>query len=338
MIIDYFKNYGMKFPDVIIKIMEYFDISNNVPDTISEKSVFKFCQYYMQDGKWLYEPQIISLICKRLHALNYLTRQNQRDDTGIRDNYLFVQQKPGILGNKEKWQYFFNSNVYGFTYIYELFKEIVVPLVWKKESGDYSVGTGFKYENGIVTAKHCIEDVNNLSIKGYKAEELEGKKIYISSNDGVDIAFIETGKTDHPHFFNEDGQVMQEVIVMGYPKIPAFTDFLTVEKATISSKATVRLTPTRGEIAAFGYEYLSGVEAMLITARIRGGNSGGPVISQHGIIVGVACHIPDTGKDNGDYDDLGYGVAVPMKCVTEIIERKERTLPVKQGFFRDFEG
>ena len=71
MIIDYFKNYGMKFPDVIIKIMEYFDISNNVPDTISEKSVFKFCQYYMQDGKWLYEPQIISLICKRLHALNY---------------------------------------------------------------------------------------------------------------------------------------------------------------------------------------------------------------------------------------------------------------------------
>ncbi|MBR2674794.1 MAG: hypothetical protein IKE52_04995 [Mogibacterium sp.] len=53
---------------------------------------------------------------------------------------------------------------------------------------------------------------------------------------------------------------------MGYPRIPAFTDFLTAEKASISSKAESRITPTKGSIEAYGHEYLASLEAMLITA------------------------------------------------------------------------
>ena len=48
---------------------------------------------------------------------------------------------------------------------------------------------------------------------------------------------------------------MQNVLSMGYPKIPAFTDFLTVERATISSIAE-RLTSTTGSIATLVKTYL----------------------------------------------------------------------------------
>ena len=63
---------------------------------------------------------------------------------------------------------------------------------------------------------------------------------------------------------------ISDVLVMGYPKIPTFTNFLTAEKATISSKAEARLTPTKGAIAAFGENYLSKAELMLITAKLEG--------------------------------------------------------------------
>ena len=188
-----------------------------------------------------------------------------------------------------------------------------------------------------MTAKHCITDVKNLQIKGFQGEDLEGKPVYVSDNEGVDIAFIETDEFSNPMLFEEEGEVMQEVLVMGYPKIPVFTDFLTAEKATISSKASSRITPTKGAIAAFGNEYLAGIDAMLITARIRGGNSGGPVINQNGSVVGVACQVPDCDPSNGDYDDLGYGIAVPMKYVTDIIKRKPLKLTIPAGFYRDFE-
>ena len=226
--------------------------------------------------------------------------------------------------------------IYGFDYIYRMCKNLVVPLVWEKENGDYAVGTGFKYMNGIVTAKHCISDVKNLKIKDYRASDLEEKHVYVSDSDGVDIAFIETGELTSPVLFPKEGEIMQEVLVMGYPKIPAFTDFLTAEKATISSKATSRITPTTGAIAAYGFEYLSKIEAMLITAKVRGGNSGGPVINQNGCLVGVACQVPDYTNTNGEYDDLGYGVAVPVKYVHDIISRKPKQLEIAPDFYRDW--
>lgn len=103
------------------------------------------------------------------------------------------------------------------------------------------------------------------------------------------MVFIDVGRNDAPRVWVDDGKVMQDVLVLGYPKIPGFTDFLTAEKATISSKAEARLTPTKGAIAAYGTNYLSRAELMLIIAKIRCGNSGGPVINENGCIVAVAC-------------------------------------------------
>ena len=49
---------------------------------------------------------------------------------------------------------------------------------------------------------------------------------------------------------------------------------------------------------------------MLVTARIRGGNSGGPIIDSNGAVVGVAFSEP---MSKGDYDEMGYGIAYPIE-------------------------
>ncbi len=333
----YFDNYDKKYPEIVIEILEYFEISNNYPDALKDKSVLKFCEQHNDDNQFTYQPTIVNRICKRLCEKGVLECIRSSGGLGLYDNYLFfVNNQSSLINDRERLTHFYNCMVYGFEYIYEMYKDLVVPFVWEKENGDYAAGTGFKFLNGIVTAKHCIKEVTNIQIKGYKASELKGKPVYISDDEGIDIAFIETGSVAEPIIYTSEGEIMQEVLVMGYPKIPAFTTFLTAEKATISSKASSRITPTMGAIAAYGYEYLTKMDAMLITARIQGGNSGGPVINQNGCLVGVACQILDASLENGDYDDLGYGVAVPVKYVTDIISRKPIRLSIPQNFYKDF--
>ena len=333
----YYDDYDAKYPDLINNILEYFDISNNTPTAIKDKSVLDFCSKFRdEDGSLPIQPTIVNRICKRLCECSQLECIRSSGGLGLYDNYLFILKKPEYYQqNKERLKYYYNCMVYGFDYIYEMYKDLVLPLVWEKPDGGYEAGTAFKYIDGIVTAKHCLTDVSNVQIKGYTAEELEGKPVYISENDGVDLAFIETGRMEEPILFADDGEVMQDVLVMGYPKVPTFTNFLTVEKATISSKASSRLTPTKGAIAAYGYEYLDKIDAMLITARIRGGNSGGPVINQNGCLVGITCQLPDTDPKNGN-DDFGYGVAVPVKHLAEILDTKTKQLEIPPGFYRDF--
>ena len=334
----YFDDYDKKYPNIVVEILEYFDLQNQTPDHTKDKTILKFCEQHKQEKNYIYQPQIVSRICKRLCDKGQMECLRSEGGLGINDNFLFICGKTEFFkNNRDLLKYYYNSMIYGFDYIYDLYKGLVVPLVWEKEDNSYSAGTGFKFMNGIVTAKHCVTDPKNLQIKGYKATDLEGKPVFISDNNGVDIAFIETGDIANPLLFTDVGEIMQEVLVMGYPKIPAFTDFLTAEKATISSKASSRITPTLGAISAYGYEYLANIEAMLITARIRGGNSGGPVINENGCLVGIACHIPDCNRENGDYDDLGYGIAVPVKYLLDIIERKPKKLDIPSGFYRNFE-
>lgn len=331
----YFGDYDEKYPNIVIDILDYFSPSS-VP--MDSKNIMKFCELHKEGNELVYQPQIVSRICKRLCERGRMEILQSRGVMGVYDNYLSAV-KTNILFEpitKECLQFYFNSMVYGFEYIYENYRENVLPLVCEIENGDSTLGTGFKYANGIVTAKHCITDVKNLRIKGYMAEELEGKPVYISDNDGVDLAFIETGRIATPRILMEKGIIIQEVLVMGYPKIPSFTNFITAEKATISSKASVRITPTRGSIVAYGYEYLAKIEAMLITAKIRGGNSGSPIINENGCLVGVACQLPNYEQVNGYYDDLGYGIAVPAKFVNDIVQRKPARLGIPSGFYRDF--
>lgn len=332
-----YNDYDIEYPNLVLEIMEYFAFETG--QNINSKSVVGFCELHTVKSdvgrEFKYQPTIVNKICQTLCRKNRMVCIKADGRSGLYNNYLAgINVKQVGEQQVSRLRVHYNSLVYGFEYIYNLYKETVIPLVWEKENGDYSVGTGFKLFGGIVTAKHCITDPKHLSINGYTMDELRDSKIYCSENPYLDIAFIDIGKKDGIEVFIDEGKILQDVLTMGYPKIPAFTDFLTAEKATISGKAEARLTPTKGAVAAISENYLSRAKLMLITAKIRGGNSGGPVINEDGSIVGIACQTPYYAEEIGDYDDLGYGIVVPIQHLIEIVEKRPQTINVRPDFFK----
>lgn len=196
---------------MIIDLLEYFDIGNG---NIKEKSVFNFCleKYSKSSGSehWtIVQPQVISRICDILFNKHIMEITKADSPLGIHNNYLYN------IRDKEKWEQLknqhrilFNSIVYGFEYIYYLYKSIVVPIELKYVDGTSSLGTAFSIYNGIATAKHCLENAKTISIKGYKGDELNGKKIYISNNPKIDLAFIDIEKETTINPFPEEGAIL----------------------------------------------------------------------------------------------------------------------------------
>ena len=329
---------GLDNKDLVMKLMIYFspqykDESGKVLST-RNKTVSDFLDnhYKAVQGGYTLNGFDVVKICEILFEKNLLIKTRSDGSTGLYNGYLCNMFG---LEKNPMWTNMLNSIVYGFEYIYEINKDMVIPVVWDKGHGEYSAGTAFKFFNGIVTAKHCITDAKNLMIKGFSAQELTSKHVYVHSVEGVDVAFIEIGANLNFDVFPEDGKVLDEVLVMGYPKIPAFTDMITAEKTSIAAKAEARQTTTTGSVVSFGTQYLMKCEMMLITAKITGGNSGGPVINDKGSLVGITSCLT---YGEGDYDNLGYGVISPVKYLMDIVSTNGNRceLPISENFFRDW--
>ena len=318
-----FLDYDNRFPHLVVDILEYFDINNGKP--IAQKSVMDFCtiiskKYIPATQNEMIQPEIVVKICERLHQENKLSIIHRGGSLNINNNYGFVINDKCVWNNHIKYiTHYYNCLVYGFEYIYKVYKNMVLPIVAYK--GDMPhIGSCFKYATGIVTARHCLTDGDRFAIKGYSAEELYSAQIYVSENPNIDIAFIDTKNS--VDIFCSEPHILDDVLVMGYPMIPRFLDFCTAEKATISTIADLRMTPSRGSIVAMADELFTKniTKLMLITARIRGGNSGGPVINKYGLVVGVS--FSDAKGEGNSYDDLGYGIACPMSVLDKIIAEK----------------
>ena len=311
-------DYDQKYPDLIVRLVQFF--KNN---SKGEKKIWEFCESYkVPKGEDIIQPIVVGKICDRLWERSILYCINR--GLGLRTNDSFASlgidqdlyaKYPDVINHR------FNSIVYGFEYIYTHYKDRTIPVVVKSD-GDYAMGTCFRIYNGIATARHCLPEGRLVGIRGYKKSQLQSLNVYVSKNPEIDLAFIETKES---YIINEGTpHVLDNVLVMGYPKVASFLDFCAVEKANISAMADLRMTPTFGSIAAEGEMYMAKdlPKLLLVTAKMRGGNRGGPVINEEGYVVGVATGIPD-GHGYSD-DHVGYGIAYPIQALDEMLKEQNK--------------
>jgi serine protease Do len=214
--------------------------------------------------------------------------------------------------------------ILGFSYTRQVFSNSVLPIVIRDFEGDYDIGTSFlvdyNNEDYLITAKHCVESKNYLYIPSQPIGPIF-ESIYIDSNPKKDIAVIKLVKNsiNAKKFIFDTPNILDKVLTMGFPTIPGFSESIQIaETATISGY----LKSTVGEITGKGDNYYIDSNSLLISARVKGGNSGGPVINEKGKIVGVISHEILNGSSSitEKLDELGYGVAQSSLDILEILE------------------
>lgn len=311
-----FRDYDIIFHELVYDIVDYFR-SSNTKKAIGQKSIMDYCmtsRFSKTDeikGE-LIQPDAVYMICENLTRKRWINCiKPATKPMGLDANYLYLcNNDEFFLSKPDRLVFSLNCMAYGFPYIYTSFKKDVLPVIVKNKKGDIEMGTCFRFSTGILTAKHCIE-AQEVSIEGFTAKQLQEYATLISKDTNIDLAYIELQQPSR--FVPGNANVLDEVLVMGYPKIPMFNAFCAAERAAISS------IPTKGAVSSLADQYISPGTGplMLVTARIRGGNSGGPIINSNGQVVGVAFSEP---MSKGNYDDMGYGVAYPIDVLDQLLD------------------
>jgi serine protease Do len=334
---DNFIDYAIKYPDLPYEIVSFFSEIENNDGRLVQKKVFQFCSHYSRKHSLqeIPEPRLIAKMCDILCEYGRMSVLHRGGTDNTDNSYICFQNSPDSFKDPTL-RFYLNKSlsyiIYGFKYIYEDYKKYILPIEYINNKGDKSIGTGFLYNHGIATARHCIEGASKIGIKGASKSNLNASKFEIPNNALLDILFI---RLDQPIqetiIFSQAAEILDEVMALGYPKIPGYHCFLTAENAKVSS----RYTPSIGQIVASAEDIWIRERLFLITAKIKGGNSGGPIIARNGSIVGVSVNLTE---GEGDYDNLGYGTAIPVKFLDDLVNNQEKTyLDTSKIEFIDFE-
>jgi serine protease Do len=286
----------------------YLDNANKIQGKFFPRSLGDFldCTDYQYIDK-------VTPIIQRLIAEGFLFRAGTPEDSSPMSETYFA-----FAFNQDDASYgVYDFLALGFPKIREHFAEAVRAVVVTKVNDAEDIGSGFLVESRMfVTARHCILNMKEVRIPGWNPSNTSLLNIWTPVDDRVDLAVLQFDGDPFPGipgFQVGNATLLDDVLTMGYPPIPGFESVLVAETAQIAG----HLKSTTGQVIGEEKSYLDQQTYLLISARVKGGNSGGPVIGRLGRVVGVVCQLP--AEAEGRVDTLGYACAIPTKTLSQVL-------------------
>ena len=181
----------------------------------------------------------LNLILKRMADLNLLMVVHPGGIDSMDATYFCKLSDPEIASVQDS----IDCVVYGFPVIYRERSPAVIPIIQINAENCQGIGTSFLHtQHLLLTAKHCVSDAKSLSIRGISREQFLAAQVLVHCNDALDLAairFRDPVLADVKPITLESGRVLDEVLVLGYPNVPGFTELLAAEKAAISSRLPI---------------------------------------------------------------------------------------------------
>lgn len=230
----------------------------------------------------------------------------------------------------------------GFVYTRSWFKHSVLPISGINAKGDEDMGTAYYIgDNMFVTAAHCINGLERFNLLLNDTIPIKLREVWFAagedSND-YDLAIIMADETIKvPAFMLDKPSVLDPVLTIGYPLIPGMFPIQTSETASVGAYIRSDQKAAVGQVVTPVKSYLSKLDFFIINARVKGGNSGGPVINESGKVIGTVVQIPfdnQGGSDGGRYDIMGYGVCLPSEYIKILINNHDtKSMVGKDGYY-----
>ena len=300
------------------ELLRFFNIRQE-DKKYTPKSIDDYMEYVKSNfGKEINATKVSS-ICKKLENEGLLF------DIGKKGRLPFFNQLYMNLQFDERIAIYggYDFLYYGFSAIRDAFKNSILPINVQKSNKDLDIGTCIIQEkNLILTAKHCVDGMKNIEIR-HNGNIIKANKFFMPKNDKYDFAWIETeDDLNVKTLMWDNGNILDDVLTLGYPPISGFDSLQFAETGTISSV----IKASAGEIVAEGESYLDRGDYFLINARVKGGNSGGPVINKYGYCVGMLTQIPFDNVDPNRIDIMGFGVAIQTKFIHKVMSNQDNVI------------
>ena len=222
------------------------------------------------------------------------------------DCYLFFNNHSGARSQGPFWL----ASALGSDFLFHLSAQGIVHITGKNKNEDDVAGTGFVFHpHHILTCRHVVCDMQVDRLQTFQDIEcvIDGKSIHKHEKD--DVAVIRVDTPLHPvlGLVFQPPVIGQTVFTLGYPRIPFTRDAsLIMQPGAVTSESVVSL---------------NGENLFLYSAIARPGNSGGPVISEDGYIVGISSE--DLTMESSDKKDTAFSphyAGVPSHVILKAVD------------------
>ncbi len=267
-------------------------------DKITPFSANDFYMFLTKIDKTKYESKIhkIGKILKKMESGGLLVHEGRSHSALLGDCYYAMKE----LTKCQSKNTLYYAEAFGLPFLREKVKNNTVHIIGKDDQGKWGNGTGFLIDaRRILTCKHVVTGMkvnDEIEIAGSSY----GFDIKIHENKDVALLVLDNkveGACSYPSFNNAD--VLDQVLVLGYPPIPCAGEDYMVSQ--------------HGEVISVVYDYLNKVYNIVLSSTTRPGNSGGPVLSKGGYIVGMvtqSSHTKESTDEEYSYKTAPYYMAM----------------------------
>ncbi|MYH34839.1 MAG: trypsin-like peptidase domain-containing protein [Cenarchaeum sp. SB0669_bin_11] len=279
-------NEGNPRPVTASDFLNYLNVTGAFPKTPNAFRVLALLESMASHGRLMRAGQDMSSIA------------------GLGNYYLYMPTpqaaKRGLFGL---------VGVLGPEYLFELCAAVLMHITGKNEAGDAVAGTGLVVdERHVLTCRHVVADMQIDSVQAIQGRQYAVRSDEIHAHPNVDVAVM---RLDGPPLTPLSGAVFQApnvaqtVYTLGYPKLPGLRD------------ASVTMQP--GAVTNAAVTSLAGEQLFLYSAISRPGNSGGPVMSDDGYVVGLSIVDATGSYDAGDAFSPHYA-GIPGQVIVSAVE------------------
>lgn len=247
-------NSGVPAALTVLDFLKYLELKEAFPRTPNAFRVMQIVQRMVSTGLLL------------------RTGAGRPSTAGLQDHYVYM---PMVAGSRR--ELFQLVPVLGAEYLYRLCAPSLVHIVGTN-AGVPVAGTGLVVETShVLTCRHVVSDMELGQRQVFQGNEYVINTDSIHRHPDLDVAVM---RLDGPPLAPMPGILLQAPVVaqtvytLGYPKLPGLRD--------------ASVTMQQGAVTNESVTSLAGDSLFLYSAIARPGNSGGPVMSEDGYVVGLA--------------------------------------------------